>query len=376
MPWLRLDDQFSTNAKILAAGKDGRELYFSALGHAARNLTDGFIDARLLRQIAAMFEVYEPEPAVKNLVDAGLWEVCEGGWRIHDYLEYNPSREEVQFQREIIRRRQAMNTDPDLAKQIRDRDGNTCRYCGCNVNWRDRKSESGGTYDHVIPISQGGTDGADNIVVSCRMCNTRKGARTPEQAGMTLRPVQNPDEIKLESRQPVPDPVPVPLNPTTAAAGGQLTITQGRKLETDPDVAHLFTEVERAGVLVGGQHQDEQWRAVLEVTRDHALISEAFADVAATSPRAPTPKLMRTILERCMAEGCRPGEWRGRGGQPRASPGASRAESTYERSMAVLREAMNGNAADSGEGSGAMGGKLAIEAGATRDGTPVRARAG
>lgn len=33
------------------------------------------------------------------LVDAGLWERAKGGFRIHDHLEYNPSREQVEAER-------------------------------------------------------------------------------------------------------------------------------------------------------------------------------------------------------------------------------------------------------------------------------------
>jgi 5-methylcytosine-specific restriction endonuclease McrA len=29
----------------------------------------------------------------------------------------------------------------------------------------------------------------DNLVTACRPCNKRKGGKTPEQAGMVLRPV-------------------------------------------------------------------------------------------------------------------------------------------------------------------------------------------
>lgn len=31
-----------------------------------------------------------------------------------------------------------------------------------------------------------GSDLADNLVTACRSCNSSKGSRTPEQAGMTL----------------------------------------------------------------------------------------------------------------------------------------------------------------------------------------------
>lgn len=59
------------------------------------------------------------------------------------------------------------------------RDGRACRYCGAAADL---------TIDHVVPRIQGGGDDLGNLVVACRACNYRKSRRTPEQAGMTLRP--------------------------------------------------------------------------------------------------------------------------------------------------------------------------------------------
>lgn len=57
------------------------------------------------------------------------------------------------------------------------RDRQECQYCG-------RRAEN---LDHVVPKSQGGVHSWDNVVASCRNCNTRKGGRTPDQAGLSLR---------------------------------------------------------------------------------------------------------------------------------------------------------------------------------------------
>lgn len=57
------------------------------------------------------------------------------------------------------------------------RDAGRCAYClGMAEN-----------IDHVIPKSRpGGTHTWGNVVAACRKCNVRKGARTPEEAGMRL----------------------------------------------------------------------------------------------------------------------------------------------------------------------------------------------
>jgi len=40
--------------------------------------------------------------------------------------------------------------------------------------------------DHVVPLSRGGRSSWDNVVCACIECNSRKGSRTPEEAGMHL----------------------------------------------------------------------------------------------------------------------------------------------------------------------------------------------
>src|SRR5215472_5518714 len=61
------------------------------------------------------------------------------------------------------------------------RDGFRCQYCG------EKKDMHELNYDHVVPRVRGGKTVWENIVSSCYACNDRKGSRTPEEAGMTLR---------------------------------------------------------------------------------------------------------------------------------------------------------------------------------------------
>lgn len=68
--------------------------------------------------------------------------------------------------------------DPEERQRIYARDGYACRYCGSVENL---------SLDHVKPVSRGGGDQPSNLVTCCRSCNSRKHARTPEEAGMHLR---------------------------------------------------------------------------------------------------------------------------------------------------------------------------------------------
>ncbi len=57
-----------------------------------------------------------------------------------------------------------------------------CAYCG--KAWFEIEGVL--EQEHVIPVTRGGAYTADNIVPACKSCNSKKGNRTPEQAGMTV----------------------------------------------------------------------------------------------------------------------------------------------------------------------------------------------
>ena len=65
-------------------------------------------------------------------------------------------------------------------KNLLARDDHRCQYCG------QFKPTSQLSLDHVVPRSLGGMTSWENIVCSCLGCNSRKGGRTPDQAGMRL----------------------------------------------------------------------------------------------------------------------------------------------------------------------------------------------
>ena len=78
-------------------------------------------------------------------------------------------------------RSHALSPTPTLTNTaLFARDANLCLYCG------NEYSRSALTRDHVVPVSKGGRDVWENVVCACFMCNSRKGGRTPQQAGMPL----------------------------------------------------------------------------------------------------------------------------------------------------------------------------------------------
>lgn len=107
MPWVKLDDNFFDHPKIVAAGRDARDLYLAGLCYCARNLTDGFIPEERVARLAIEAGVADAKTAVTRLstvirgTRCPLWETVDGGYQVHDYLDYNPTREQVIALREL-----------------------------------------------------------------------------------------------------------------------------------------------------------------------------------------------------------------------------------------------------------------------------------
>lgn len=95
---MKLDDGFFRHPRMVAAGREGRALFLAGLCYCAANLTDGRIDKAAVRLVASDAEV---RPSVASrLVDVGAWDDCGDVYEVHDYLDYNPSRDKVKAGRE------------------------------------------------------------------------------------------------------------------------------------------------------------------------------------------------------------------------------------------------------------------------------------
>jgi 5-methylcytosine-specific restriction endonuclease McrA len=196
--WYRTDNDYYEHPKFDELTLAAESVWHRGIAWSHRNMTDGYIRTRKAVELASKANDLGLtfESLADELVGAGLWEVVEGGYQIHDYLEYQDSKSEVEEKRLRNSVRQALFRDDSLKRAIRDRDGDRCRYCGRAVDFRDRRSGEGGTYDHIDPMI-GNT--IDNLVVSCRACNSSKGARTPQQATKTILPVAANHNLNVTS---------------------------------------------------------------------------------------------------------------------------------------------------------------------------------
>lgn len=110
MAWVRIDDKFAQHPKLVKAGPLGIALHVAAICYCNQHLTDGFIPkasvAGLLNfdgiaihcwsnELTGGGEDATWEIVVDDLVSGGLWHTVEGGWLIHDYLEYQSPKDKI-----------------------------------------------------------------------------------------------------------------------------------------------------------------------------------------------------------------------------------------------------------------------------------------
>lgn len=127
MTWVRLDEAMPEHPKVAALGDSAFALWITSIAYANRNLTDGFVPSAVgigqLRYCDG-----NPIPAIRELEDAGIWHKVDGGWEIHDFLDYQPSKANVLAEREAARERMARRRSSDVrSKDAADVPPNTSR---------------------------------------------------------------------------------------------------------------------------------------------------------------------------------------------------------------------------------------------------------
>jgi hypothetical protein len=101
MPWIRLSDDYLGDEKISALSHGGFRLWHEGLAHCRRHQTDGLIPFSIMRQLPTFSKSREKELATPLREDmAPLWELIpKMGYKVHNYLEWNPSKDWEQERR-------------------------------------------------------------------------------------------------------------------------------------------------------------------------------------------------------------------------------------------------------------------------------------
>lgn len=210
MSWLKIDDKMRTHPKWLALDIFERALWFDAAQWCAAHNTDGTIHDHALPSIAfsAKVPAEHVDRAVASLLRHRWWrrrrKADGGGFDIVNWLEYQPSKAQVERKAETDSLHDWLHKSPQgkrVKAAVRRRDGVFCRYCGieCRTDG-DRRSLSRLTFDFVDPdFTFDRTAPLDATafaavvagwVIACGHCNAVKARRTPSDAEMPLRPAQ------------------------------------------------------------------------------------------------------------------------------------------------------------------------------------------
>jgi 5-methylcytosine-specific restriction endonuclease McrA len=146
-----------------------------------------------MEQTLLLNATYEPLKVVHWQKAMTLW--CQG--KVEIIASHDREVRAVSFSLKLpsvirllryVRIKKRFEYVPFSRANIYARDGYSCQYCAHKFPTQEL------TFDHVVPVSQGGRKDWDNIVTCCVSCNRRKGGRTPEEARMRLvKPPRRPD---------------------------------------------------------------------------------------------------------------------------------------------------------------------------------------
>jgi hypothetical protein len=123
MPWIRIDDHYDEHPKFARAGPLGVVMWLAGLAYCNRNLTDGFIPWTVAQRLVSWQflapradddrelvwsvsvgtgmhgEDVDCEYVIGLLLDASLWTETSGGYRVHDYSDFQPTKAQVVAER-------------------------------------------------------------------------------------------------------------------------------------------------------------------------------------------------------------------------------------------------------------------------------------
>ncbi|MBT2505127.1 hypothetical protein J7I98_04290 [Streptomyces sp. ISL-98] len=234
MPWVRLDDRFPSHRKVALLSDRAFRLYVSALCWSSENLTEGRITDR---ELPIVTRLRGAKAAAKELEDARLWDRTEGGWSIHDYLEYNPDRARVQEDRAANAARQAAFRERKRAEREAARNGG-------------RNPPSNG-------VTPDGKDGSERTTAT----RTRHDGDTTERRST---PEGNASSQATAFRNGVsngpPSPPPTPSSPTEKKQASTPAPPDSDIPEAARPLVHGLT---KAGVFVRWPFKGNDWFPLL-----------------------------------------------------------------------------------------------------------------
>lgn len=122
MGWLRLSGTFADHPKTIASGNAAVGMFVRLACWSAEHETDGFVPVDVAKRYGSRAQLGKLTSA--RGATRPLLEMAPGGFRLRDFLEYNPSHEQMTRQRALKTQRQHRWRAPDVdASRDASRDG-------------------------------------------------------------------------------------------------------------------------------------------------------------------------------------------------------------------------------------------------------------
>lgn len=100
MPFLNLDDNFADHPKVDGLSDGAFRLHVAGLCYASKHLTNGHIPADRAARLMPRYK----RQYLAELMERDLWRPADVGYSIHDYLDWNRSREQIEADRARIKK--------------------------------------------------------------------------------------------------------------------------------------------------------------------------------------------------------------------------------------------------------------------------------
>lgn len=151
MAWFKVDDAFHSSKPVVRIPRRYRAqavgLWILAGTWCVRHETGGKIPNYVAAELGATAAL------TQHLVDSGLWERTEEGWR---FTEWRKSQD-GDYRRNIRK---------SVREAVMERDGYACVLCSSSEQL---------SLDHIQRYRDDGPDTIDNLRVLCMPCNLERG---------------------------------------------------------------------------------------------------------------------------------------------------------------------------------------------------------
>lgn len=233
--WVKLDDGFAEHPKVLALSDRALRLHIAAMCWSARRQTDGAIPAAYVREkISKKF--------LDELLCARLWDRDGADFKIHDFLDYNPSRDQHSEERQELSRIRALAGKRGAESRWRGQskpkanvDGNCHDKPDGNCD-RPPKQKHG-----PVPVPHKRSDPKEtppeDLTGSARAEAERAGseeAKADRAPTGSALPVEPPAESRVQPSEPPPSEPPKPPSSPPANASNNSNSSRTGSNQSEP----------------------------------------------------------------------------------------------------------------------------------------------